>query len=985
MPIILTKLNSYKKNNLKMSDEIDLNIDITHYNECPSFLDIKTYMNILYLNARSLRNSLEDLEIFLTTLNYIVHVVVITETWLDSGDIAHFNLPNYHSFHSVRKFKTGGGVAIFLHESFDNANIVFEKDFDNNNALIIALIKNKCKIAAFYRQPNNPNDYSTSKFVNIFEQLLTQHSNMYVIGDFNLNLLEQTQATIRYQNAYSLNSFCLLNEISEIFPTRVSNNAQSAILDHVLTDTHLFNKDLKYSFYLFDLLADHRSILLNIQKNKISKNNMSRLQTLRIVNHDIITKRKLLFDLKPTNFVNYLTNISQIINKNSKLIKLNKKRNKPYINDNIRELIIIRNNYCKLKMKLPQYEYAHAQYKLYRNKITHLVKQAKKEYVDKYFQNNCNDPRKTWSQLKQLLYNSNVQAPNCELLVDNGIPITNEKHIADKFNHFFTTHTNIITSQITINDEDFHTFHAKETYDILFPFTCPQITEDEISLIIANLKNSNATDYYGLSNNFVKIHKNHLACNLTKLVNESMFSGSFPDCLKVGVVSAVFKKGNKTDKLNYRPITILPIFAKIFEYAILRRLESHLDINKVLNKNQFGYSKGSNTEIAMVHILNTVYRSIDSPNPTALTCLDLSRAFDCLQHDILLNKIRKLQLNENFYKLIISYLNQRKQVVKLNNTISQELLITCGTPQGGVLSGLFFNLYINNIASIDTVSSIFLYCDDLTLITTANDPISLKSNIENDLLSITQWLKYHYLLVNESKTKMLLFHNKRRQEFFTVQSLNIQLNGKLIERVDHLKLLGLELDETLSFSNHIKAIQLKIVPFSFALRRIRKYLSGKTALMLYHAYVQSHLMYMNVIWSAAPKYLIESLEIIQRKTLRVIFNKPWYCSKSELYSLNILPVSQLGQVSTLLLVFKMSNSSAKNNFTFQYMHENHSYNTRNNDIFVIDIMSTQLSTQNFYIRGPKDFNNLPAQIRNQRAFGIFKRKIREFLFNSISL
>ena len=292
-------------------------------------------------------------------------------------------------------------------------------------------------------------------------------------------------------------------------------------------------------------------------------------------------------------------------------------------------------------------------------------------------------------------------------------------------------------------------------------------------------------------------------------------------------------------------------------------------------------------------MLNDVYKSVDNRQSTALTCLDLSKAFDCLQHNILLNKLRKLQLSPSFLNILTSYFVNRKQTVLLNDTHSTFENVQLGTAQGGVLSGMFFNIYINSICSLSLHSSIYLYCDDISLVTAAISPAILKEHIEEDLSKIFQWLVFHFLVANESKTKFLLFHNKKRQEYFYEQALTIRFNGTELERVENLRLLGIILDESLQFSEHIYSIQNKIIPFTFALKRIRNLISQKTALLMYHAYVQSRLMYMNVIWATAPKYMIDSLEITQRKALRITLNKPWHASRKELYSTNTLPVSLL--------------------------------------------------------------------------------------------
>ena len=184
-----------------------------------------------------------------------------------------------------------------------------------------------------------------------------------------------------------------------------------------------------------------------------------------------------------------------------------------------------------------------------------------------------------------------------------------------------------------------------------------------------------------------------------------------------------------------------------------------------------------------------------------------------------------------------------------------------------------------------------------------------------------------------------------------------------------------------TFSTHISSIHAQIIPFIFALRRIRHMISTKTAEVLYFAYIQSRLSYMNVVWQCAPKYLIESLEIVQRKALRIVYQKNQFCRNNELYSLKILPVSSLCKMSSALLIFKMRNNLAKNNHTLQIISDRHNYPTRNRDNYIIHNTNLQIGTCNFFVRALNDFNKITLPEKNLKSLSLFKNKFREQLFN----
>jgi hypothetical protein len=368
---------------------------------------------------------------------------------------------------------------------------------------------------------------------------------------------------------------------------------------------------------------------------------------------------------------------------------------------------------------------------------------------------------------------------------------------------------------------------------------------------------------------------------------------------------------------------------------------------------------------------------------TSLTCIDLPKAFDCINHSILKTKLAELGIERNFQNLLYSYLSDRQQLVRVNLTDSAILTLGAGTPQGGVLSGLLFNIYINSILALDLHGRQFLYCDDNSLVNSAEDPLSLKQQIESDLSSISKWLNLHFLSPNRDETKYLTFHYSKRAFNYISLDLRISFDNLVIERVESVKVLGLIIDSRLDFKNHIQAIHKRIIPFIFAVKRIRNHLSDKVALSLYYAYVNSHFTYMSTVWSASANELMLSIEILQRKVLRIVLRKDWYCSSSELYSQSILPVSIEARIATLLYVFKIQHSLIKNNVPLALIVDRHAFNTRSRNVFALTRCQTMHAMQNIFYRGLHEFNQLPESIRSFHSIALFKNRLREFFFERL--
>lgn len=809
---------------------------------------------------------------------------------------------------------------------------------------------------------------------------------MIICGDFNINLFLSDKDTLIYQNTVALNGFTILNSLSKQFPTRVNkNNKTETCIDHIWSDLHLSHQDLRHNLFLFDLLGDHKTFLLNIEsKLKRINNKRSNDKPIILTNHQQIRSQKLIQNISASNFSEYLRAIQNIISQNSYSIKPHK-YSKPYLTTEIIALMTIRDNYLKLKIKFPQNQYACTNYRKFRNKVTNLLKTEKKKYYDYFFRDNVNNPRQTWSKLKSLLFNKSESIQqSCDMIVEQGIPITNEQLIATRFNKHFAETPLELTSKIVCDGNERRIHLDNEAYEIKIPFTSPTVTEDEITLVINNLSNSKACDFYGISTHFVKTHIAEITPKLTSLISNCLRSGNFEDSLKVALVTPVFKGSSKYDKSNYRPISVLPIFAKILEYVILRRLEDYFYINKIFNSNQFGYTRKSSTESAMIHTLKSVYEGLDNRNAVALTAIDLSKAFDCVDHKILLTKLKKLQLPETFFNLIESYFTNRTQHVRIGTSISPAEKMLCGTPQGGVLSGFFFNFFTCSIAKLNLHSNLYMYADDISLITCSPDPNTLKLDIESDLESLNQWLKTHRLIPNAKKTKYIMFHNRKKFEPFTVSSLNIKFDNVVLERVESIKILGLVIDERLNFNKHVEQINNNCIPFIFAFRRLRPFITERTALEMYYAYIHSRLAYMISLWATAPKYTVESVEILQRKALRIVYRKDRTCRSNELYSEKILPMSKFSEFHTVVLILKMNNNLLKNNHPFLRRCEIQNYVTRGAKDFIVPLCSTVLAGNNFFIRGPKLFNELPDAIKRYNSINIFKKRLSEFLFNKLT-
>lgn len=396
--------------------------------------------------------------------------------------------------------------------------------------------------------------------------------------------------------------------------------------------------------------------------------------------------------------------------------------------------------------------------------------------------------------------------------------------------------------------------------------------------------------------------------------------------------------------------------------------------------NQFGYREKSNPEAAMLHTMHDIYASKNKKLLTALLTIDLSSAFDTIDHEILLVKLKKLHFPRFFLCLLESFLSDRSQSVEIDEVLSERLIIYCGSPQGGVLSGLLFNIYVNSIFELPLINMIRLFCDDISLIASGYDRDDLKFRMESDLMLINQWLHVHYLQANQSKTNYVLFSGRKRFEDFTDRALNITFNDQLVSRVESLKILGLHIDELLNFSVQTEQIKRKIIPFIAKLAKIRRFISVQTALKLYYAHIYSHLVFMNAIWCVAPDYLTESLGVIQRRALRIVHRKDRRCHNKELFSEKLLPFNYVCDFHQNLLLFKIKHGLMKSHINLPIHSDRHSHFTRQRNNFIEPPARLAIAENDFFYRATRSYNDLPENVTKFHNINSFKNRLKEYLY-----
>ena len=375
--------------------------------------------------------------------------------------------------------------------------------------------------------------------------------------------------------------------------------------------------------------------------------------------------------------------------------------------------------------------------------------------------------------------------------------------------------------------------------------------------------------------------------------------------------------------------------------------------------------------------------SMDIPNKTSAIFLDLKKAFDCLNHECLSQMLSEIGIKEDALKLINNYLANREQYVSINRIDSARMPITCGAPQGGVLSSLLFIIYINQIFYLPLKGNIQCYADDTCLVYSKKNFHDLKNDMTYDLKILIPYLSSINLVINIKKTQFLIF--KSRNMNTTNIFENILINGEIIQSIKNYKYLGVVIDENLNWKNHVEKIANTISPYIGILRRLRYYVDYKTLLLIYYAHIESHLTYVLPVWGAAPDTYLNILKVLQNKSIKIIHRKPLMTPTAQLYSEKILSLHQKYIYESIFYIHKIKHSLLKSNSMLTTFHNVSNVNTRNANKLKPPNFKGALAQKSIYYNGLQLYNNLPVEIANNKDISKFKLCIKKYVVAQYSV
>ena len=955
----------------------------------------KKIFTIMTLNIQSLTAKFDEFNILIKELeshNCEPCAIVLQETWLsEQADLSLFQLDNYNIISQGYTVSRHGGLTIYLKKeyNYDHVKVNFKNDLFECMFLKVMSQRTKKKLILgnIYRPPRNGvNEIQlfSNNLSNILEAFKDLHAEIVLGGDFNLNLLEVNHK--RYINDF-YNDMCSNSFFPKItLPTRITDHS-ATLIDNFFYKLSPLNQTSTAFIYPTEM-SDHFPCFLGIDLHSRifnphpeyvyvvdkSEKNIKKVKE-ELVNLDLLSVLNKSPHFHPNkNYECFITNLTDVVSKyiSPRKIKFNKAKHKKnsWITKGLIKSINYRDKlYRNLKLFPPEsdeYKNIKTNLKTFNLILKRNIRLAKLSYYHYCFENSKNNIKATWENIRNILCNNcNKNKKGIDTMIINGKISSNKTEIADFFNHYFVNIGPPLSSRQNLVKTDNYQNFLKTPLNTKFCFK--NINNMTVLKTIESLNSKHSSGYDGISTAILKQLRFEVNKPLTILINQTFNTGIFPDKLKIAKVIPLFKTGDKQLFVNYRPISLLPAVSKVYEKIMYDQIYAYLENNNILYKSQYGFRNKHSTELASLELTDQIVNNMEKKQVPFAIFMDLSKAFDTLNHEILLTKFKYYGIYGTSLNLLESYLKNRFQFVSLNNTNSKYNLITSGVPQGSILGPLMFLIYINDLPLASNKFKFINFADDTTLLSNLNDFNSnfknqdIGKNINEELSKIIFWLESNGLTINKQKTKFMLFHNKGKK--FLVPTIIIE--DIKIELVENFNFLGLLINKQLSWEGHLYNISNKISKIIGIMSKI-KYFVPKSCLMnLYTALIMPHINYCILVWGHTNKKIFK----LQKKAIRIINLAPFICHTDPLFkSSNLLKVNDIYKLNQMKFLYKLVNNTLPlyfNTFTYISGSDVHHYLTRSNHKLRNNVTKSEFARKTIRYMLPSVHNSVPKFLFNK--------------------
>ena len=851
----------------------------------PLLKDNQNNFNTLFYNIDGNKSNFNVFVTEIVRLQEELSFIGLAETNVNSDQKDLYPLDNFKSYYSdkLENKKSGTGVALYVNKKFNvmkNIDASVTKTHLESLFLHVSKDKLKANVGVVYRPPNSCFNDFIDDMRNIMKTL--PKTITYILGDFNLDLHKsEVNSNIGKFEEFFM-SEGLFPVVSISTHHNKSKNSKSCI-DNIFTNK---TESINYSGVVGNCGSGHFPIfstskldynLKPRQKEKITQYyNFSHKNTDNFVKKLEENANTLIGNdpTTPPNFSIFLEKYKEYLDESCKLA-IPKKTvrniiNNPWINDSIISAIARKDELYKnwkstcTKNNPDGNRDLHKIFSDYRRVLKHIVTYEKKKYNHEKFEKASGDPKKTWEIINQLRGKHKREIK--PVFIINNKRITERRVIANEFNKYFVAIAGKLNESVQIEPGDYKSFLPKSQMHSMFLSDC---TAEEVNTTIAELQTGKSSDIpIGIIKKTAKI----ISPILSYHFNYLMEIGQFPDELKLGKITPIYKKENEEFLENYRPVSTLPIFGKIFEKIIYSRLYNYFTSKGILHDKQFGFRKFHSTSHALNYSTDLIRNSLEKGDHVLGIFIDLSKAFDTIDHKILIEKLEHYGVRGKALSLLQSYLYKRNQCVSTLGEVSENLTVMFGVPQGSCLGPLLFLIYVNDVSNVSKTSEMILFADDTNIFVKAKSKQEVYNKANRILKQLSKYTMLNKLHINLEKSCFMDFSKATTNTILDDEDYQPIIIGTTeISKVSETKFLGVTIDDRLSWNAHIKALSKKLASCTGSINQIATYIPENLFMNLYHTLFESYLTYGITVWGSMSDTKLKRLFIAQKKIVRVLF------------------------------------------------------------------------------------------------------------------